>query len=236
MRLRIQTPPPPAAREPGPSNPGNVPPATLSPPQRSPVRTVSRTERVIHAITRWNVAVPVLIGAVLSLGWSLAFRLPDPHRTLSAHARALPVKPVPGQEPATPERVTELRRQVQEASDNLCRKPEELGQLLSRLELGARQAGWHLEATIRPALPSPGGLKELTLHPVVLQLEDTGEGAASAASSYHRLLGWFQLVSSLPRRAEVVSIQLRSTGPGLRKAQVELHLFSLNSREETAPK
>ena len=107
------------------------------------------------------------------------------------------------------------------------------GPLLSRLEASARQLGWRVEASIQPAVSQPGGLKELTLHPVIIQLEDTAEPAAPA---YARLIDWLRTASSLPRRVEVVSLQLRSAGSGLRKAQIELHLFSLNSSEEVSPK
>ena len=193
-------------------------------------RTVG--ERFLQGLTQWAVALPVLLISTALLGWSLCVRLPEGDRVLTVNARALP-SVEPAAKPMSADELGALRQRVENASTGLMQKREEMAALLSHLEEQARKFGWRVEIVPKPAVRQPGGLEELSLQSVVVQLEDEGEQPAPA---YNRLLAWLREVSSSEKRVEVVSLQLRSVGAGLGKVVAELRLFSPNLHEEPAAK
>jgi hypothetical protein len=206
--------------------PAPVAPAPLPPPP------VPAGEALLRMATRWAVMVPVSLLALGAVGWSLFIRLPGTNDLLTVHARASQVVE-PIEAPVRPEEMARLREEVHRASGALIQHREQLGPLLFDLETAARRLGWRVDVALKPALAQPGGLKDLTLHPVTFRLADESD---RAESPYSRLLEWLRAVSSLSTRAEVVALRLRSVGAGLGGAEVELQLFSLDPHEETASK
>ncbi len=222
MRVQLVKLQPTAAAE----TPVPAAPAPLPPPP------APAGEALLRMATRWSVIIPVSFLALGVAGWSLFVRLPGTKDLLTVHARSLQVVE-PIEAPVRPEEMARLRKEVHRASGALIQQREQLGPLLFDLETAARRLGWRVDVSLKPALAQPGGLKDLTLHPVTFRLADEADRAESA---YSRLLEWLRAVSSLSTRAEVVALRLRSVGAGLGGAEVELQLFSLNPHEETPSK
>lgn len=225
MRVQLVKPRPPAAAE--------TPAPTVS-KVRSPESNVGlwALDFGLPAAQRWAVILPVSLLSLAVIAWSLFVRLPGTNDLLMVNARASQVVE-PTEPPVSDDEMARLRDQVQRASAALIQQREQLGPLLFDLETAARRLGWRVDVSMKPAIAQPGGLKDLTLHPVTFRLADEADRSEPA---YQRLLEWLHAVSSLPTRAEVVALRLRSVGAGLGGAEVELQLFSLNSHEETASK
>ena len=222
MRVQLVKPQPSAT-------PDTPPPNVVVTPPPLPI---SPSETFLRIATRWPFVLPIAFVAIGIASWSLFVRLPGTTNLLTVHARALQfVEPTIA--PISANEAARLHDDVQRASATLIPKRERLGPLLFDLETSARRLGWRVNVSMKPAVSAPGGLKDLTLHPVTFQLADEADRTESA---YPRLLEWLRIVSSLPTRAEVAALRLRSVGAGLGGAEVELQLFSLNSNEETASK
>ena len=131
------------------------------------------------------------------------------------------------------EELSALRKEVDARSATLIRHRKELPPLLTKLDAKARELGWHCETSLRPAIPAPGGVGGLTMHPVAIALRYE---SVQPEQAYAGFLAWLWTVSTLPRRAEVAAVRLQSLGHGLKGAEVELNFFSLNTNEETPPK
>jgi hypothetical protein len=200
-----------------------------SPGSATPPRLV---ERLLTAAARWQVAVPVVLCCVALVSWSLGFRLPASERLLKVRARA----PQPAgrtNPPVTAAEVSAMREQVRERSANLLRTRKEIPPLLSRLDARARELGWRCDGTLKPPVPAPGGVRELTLHPLSI---DLSYDSVQPERAYQHLLAWLWTASTLQPRPEVTFLKLQSLGQGLNAAQVELNFFSLNSNEDHPPK
>ena len=211
---------------PAPARAGNPPPAVAA------AKQVSRGERVVNLVASRAVALPVILFCCAILGWSLLIRLPQQKRLLAVSARELPV-PSPLGASFSESDLAALRDRVQESSSALLRKSEEIGPIISRLETSARSLGWRAEVTIKPAIPVPHGLKDLTMHPVWIGLS-TEPGQPEPG--HLRLFAWMREISSLEKRVEISTVKLQSSGKGLDEANVELRFFSLNPHEEAAAK
>jgi hypothetical protein len=169
---------------------------------------------------------------VALVSWSLGFRLPASERLLKVRARA----PQPAgrtNPPVTAAEVSAMREQVRERSANLLRTRKEIPPLLSRLDARARELGWRCDGTLKPPVPAPGGVRELTLHPLSI---DLSYDSVQPERAYQHLLAWLWTASTLQPRPEVTFLKLQSLGQGLNAAQVELNFFSLNSNEDHPPK
>ena len=55
-----------------------------------------------------------------------------------------------------------MRAQAQERSAALIRTRKEIPPLLSKLDAKARELGWRCEASLKPPVTAPGGVRELT--------------------------------------------------------------------------
>lgn len=126
-----------------------------------------------------------------------------------------------------------MRAQAQERSATLIRTRKEIPPLLSKLDARARELGWRCEASLKPPVAAPGGVQELTAHPVAIELH---YDYVQPERAYNALLAWLWTVSTLQPRAEVTALKLQSLGHGLNAAQLELSFYSLNSNEEHPPK
>ena len=166
------------------------------------------------------------------LCWALYFRLPASDRLLKVHARALQ-HAAETNRLVTAEEVSALRAQVRERSGALIQTRKEIPPLLSKLDSKARELGWRCEASLKPPVAAPGGVRELTAHPVAIELR---YDYVQPERAYNGLLAWLWTASTLLPRAEVTALKLQSLGHGLNVAQVELVFFSLNSHEEHPPK
>jgi hypothetical protein len=176
--------------------------------------------------------LPTVFLCLVALGWSLFLRLPDNQRLLKAQARELkPIEPI--EKPVSVEQLAQLRTRASQATAAVSHLRGEIASLLFDLDARARKLGWRVEISMKPIVPAPSGFKELTLHPVFIQLDDEAD---HSEPPYQRLLAWLRHVSTLSKRAEVVACRLRSAGAGLVSAQVELNLFSLNPNDEAATK
>ena len=228
--MRVQLPSSPAPLpSPSPAGPN---PSKASPPAPPALAQPDILEHLLTAATRWSVAVPVVLACGAVLCWTLFFRLPASDRFVSVHARALRT----GGETnrlVTAEEVSVMRALAQERSTALIRTRKEIPPLLSRLDTKARELGWRCEASLKPPVAAPGGVRELTAHPVAIELRYE---YVQPERAYHGLLAWLWTVSTLPSRVEVTALNLQSLGHGVNVAQVELIFFSLNSNEEHPPK
>jgi hypothetical protein len=189
-------------------------------------------ERILAATTRWSVALPVVLVCAGVLGWSLCFRLPTSERLLKIHARASQT-PEETNRTFSVEEVTAMRAQLQGRSAILIRTRKEIPPLLSRLDARARELGWRCDASLKPPVPAPGGVRELTSHPVTIDLR---YDYVEPQRAYRHLLAWLWTASTLQPRAEVTALKLQSLSHGLNAAQVELNFLSLNSHAEPPPK
>lgn len=228
--MRVQLPSSPAP-PPSPSGAGPKP-SEASPPAPPAQAQPDALEHLLTTATRWSVAVPVVLACGALLCWALFFRLPASDRFVRVHARALR----PGGEtnrPVTAEEVSAMRALAQERSTVLIRTRKEIPPLLSKLDGKARELGWRCEASLKPPVAAPGGVRELTAHPVAIELR---YDHVQPERAYHGLLAWLWTVSTLQPRAEVTALNLQSLGHGLNAVQLELNFFSLNSHEEHPPK
>jgi hypothetical protein len=174
----------------------------------------------------------VLLFCAAAFSWSLGVRLPASRQMLKVHARNTPSAAQTNQA-VTTEELLALRKEVDARSVILIRHRKELPALLTRLDAKARELGWRCETSLRPAVPAPGGVGELTMHPVAIALHYE---TVQSEQAYAGFLAWLWTVSTLPRRAEVAAVRLQSLGHGLKGAEVELNFFSLNTNEENPPK
>jgi hypothetical protein len=187
--------------------------------------------RFLERATHWTIALPVLLLCGLALGWSFFIRLSGSERLLKVHARV--PRAAETNRVFTLEELAALREQTQQRSVGLARDRKAIPPLLSKLDAKARELGWRCEASLKPAVAAPGGVKELTAHPVVLDLRYE---YVQPERAYAGLLAWLWTVSTLQPRAEVVALKLQSLGQGVNGAQVELVFFSPNSHEENPSK
>lgn len=207
-------------------------PAESFPASPAPAAQPGLWDRLLTAVTRWSVVVPMLLVCGALLCWALYFRLPASDRLLKVHARALQHKAETNRL-VTAKEVSTLRELAQERSTALIRTRKEIPALLSKLDGKARELGWRCEASLKPPVAAPGGVRELTAHPVAIELR---YDYVQPERAYHGLLAWLWTVSTLQPRAEVTALKLQSLGHGVNVAQVELIFFSLNSHEEHPPK
>lgn len=189
-------------------------------------------EHLLTTATRWSVAVPVVLACGALLGWALFIRLPASDRFVRVHARALRSSEETNRL-VSAEEVSAARALAQERSTALIRTRKEIPPLLSKLDGKARELGWRCEASLKPPIAAPGGVRELTAHPVAIELR---YDYVQPERAYHGLLAWLWTVSTLQPRAEVTALNLQSLGHGLNAVQLELNFFSLNSHEEHPPK
>ena len=226
MRVQLPSPasPPPVAVEPRPQES-----ATPIPPE---VSQPSLREQVLNAAIRWSVATPVVLACAAVLGWSLYFRLPASERLLKVHARAS-LTTEETNRTFSAEEVAAMRGQIQERSAILIRTRKEIPPLLSRLDARARELGWRCDASLKPPVSAPGGVRELTSHPVTIDLR---YDYVQPERAYRHLLAWLWTASTLQPRAEVTALKLQSLSHGLNAAQVELNFLSLNSHAEPPSK
>jgi len=169
--------------------------------------------------------MPVVLLCAGAICWALYFRLPASDHLLKVHARSFQSSKETNRL-VTAEEVSAMRKQMQERVANLIRTRKEIPSLLSQLDSKARELGWRCEASLKPPVAAPGGVKELTLHPVVVELR---YDYVQPERAYSVLLAWLWTVSTLQPRAELNSLKLQSLGQGLNAAQVELSFFSFNS-------
>ena len=193
---------------------------------------LTATQRVLAFVVNWTVAGPVLLVCGAAFYWSLVVRLPASQQWLKVQARHTP-SAVQTNQGVTMDELAALRKAADARSASLIRHRKEIPSLLVRLEAQARELGWRCETSLRPAVPAPGGVRELTMHPVAIALHYE---YVPPERAYAGFLAWLRTISTLPRRAEVSAVQLQSPGHGLNGAQVELNFFSLNGNEETPPK
>jgi len=185
-------------------------------------------DRLLTESTRWSVAVPVMLVCGAMLCWALYYRLPFSDHMLKVRARAL--QPFGETNRLfTAEEVATMRAQTQERSATLIRTRKEIPPLLSKLDAKARELGWRCEASLKPPVTAPGGVQELIVHPVSIELR---YDYVQPERAYNGLLAWLWTVSSLQPRPEVAAVKLQSLGHGLNAAQLELNFFSLNTHEE----
>jgi hypothetical protein len=220
-----------------PSSPAPPPPTAPLPPESAvqPADAQSRltkTQRFLAFATSWTVALPVLLLSAGAFYWSLVIRLPASQQSLKVQARNTP-SAVHTNRAVTMEELLALRKEADARSALLIRHRKEIPSLLTTLDARARDLGWRCETSLRPAVPAPGGVRELTMHPVLMDLHyESGQ----PDQAYAGFLAWMWTVSTLRRRAEVSAVQLQSLGRGLNRAQVELNFFSLNGNEENPAK
>ena len=219
--MRVQLPSP---TTPAPTDSNSQPAA---PPREPRVWT-----RVAAQVAHWSIAVPILALCGAALCWSLFFRLANSQRLLKVHARA--AQPAGNtNRPVTLEELWSLREQVREHSACLILQRKDIPPMLARLDGKARELGWRCDASLKPAVAAPGGVRELTLHPVVIDLRYE---YVQPERAYSGLLALLWTVSTLSQRAEVAAVRLHSLGRGLNSAQVELNFYCLNPHEENTPK
>ena len=219
-------------RTPGSPRPAD---ATVA-PEAQPSAPVPQNEqsrrKFIDSATSWAVVLPALLIAVAVLAWSLVWRLPEKNRLITVSARELPSAPALSK-PVSDEDLAELRQRLQVASATFVQKREDIGPLIARLEGKARAMKLWMEFSLKPAVVQQVGQKEFLRHPVTIQLvDDNGQDGAA----HKRFYAWLREAVTLDKRAEITALSLHGSGAGLAKAQVELHLFSLTSHEELAPK
>lgn len=226
--MRVLLPPssPPPPSPPPASRPLEPSVSAPSSPGKPPVR-----DRFLASASSWSVALPVLLLCGAALCWSLLVRLPGSNSLLKVHARA--AESAQTTRLVTKEELSAMRDQVRERSAVLIRQRKEIPPLLSALEARAQELGWRCEASLKPAIPAPGGVRELTLHPVVIDLRYE---YLHPERAYAGLLAWLWTASTLQPRVEVGTLRLQSLGHGVNGAQVELNFFSLNTHEENPSK
>ena len=218
-----------------PSSPAPPPPTAAT--QREQVvrqgnapSLLTATQRFLAFAVSWTVAGPVLLVCGAAFYWSLVVRLPASQQWLKVHPRH-PPSAAQANQSVTMDELAALRKAADARSASLIRNRKEIPSLLVQLEAQARELGWRCETSLRPAVPAPGGLSELTRHPVAIALHYE---FVPPERAYAGFLAWLRTISTLPRRAEIGAVQLQSLGHGLNGAQVELNFFSLN--EDTPPK
>ena len=222
-----------------PSPPAATPLAAVPPPAASLAaltrRAPTRAERIVNTTTQWRIAAPVLGLCAALLTWSLVIRQPEGARLqkVSARARAIAPDPVTNNAALTAGQVAALRQEVKGLSSVLVNHRKVIPPLLAQLETRARELGWRSERSMKAAQPSPSGQTNLTLHPVVLRLSPA---AGQASASYPRLLEWLNSVSTLEKRAEIVSVHVQADGAGISSAEIKIHFFSTPAHEEIAAK
>lgn len=214
------------------------PPEPIHPPAAAPApaahrpRRFSPLERWVRIVTAWRIAAPTLAVCAGLLGWALLLREPQGRKALMVMARSSP--PVrPTNSSVTAESLAALKAESNARLQTLVHGRKEIPPLLTRLEAQARQLGWLSERSIKPAVQSPFGLTNLTLHPVTIHLV-AQQGHSGPV--FHRLAAWLDGVPSLERRAEVVNLELRADASGLCSADVKLHFYGVNDHAETSPK
>ena len=220
-----------------PSSPASPPPT--APTQQDQVveqgnaqSQLTTTQRFLAFAASWTVALPVLLFCAAAFYWSLVVRLPASQQLLKVHARHTQFA-APTNRTVTKDELAALRKEADARSPSLIRHRKEIPALLGQLETKARELGWRCETSLKPAVPTPGGIGELTMHPVAIALHYE---YVPPERAYPGFLAWLGTLSTLPRRAEVSAVRLRSLGHGLSGAQVELNFFSLNGNEENPPK
>jgi hypothetical protein len=183
---------------------------------------------MIGTATQGAVAVPTLVVCAVMLGWALWFRWPAGQRLVTVHARAHQHGSATNRL-VTAGEVDTMRAQVRERSAALIQNRREIPPLLSKLDSKARELGWRCEASMKQPSAAPGGVRELTAHPVAIELR---YDYVQPERAYQGLLAWLWTASTLLPRAEVTALKLQSLGHGLNAAQVELVFYSLNPHEE----
>lgn len=176
----------------------------------------------------WPVVAVVMMMAGAWLGWTLFVRLPlawAPVRRLPAGADV---------SPGADHRfsVTDLERlrgEVSAASSNLMEGRAELLRLTARMESEATARGWKTDLRVHPPGPSLVGLEELTAYPVTFELE---HDRASAVAPGTGLLAWLDALRILPRRVDVVDLQLQGDAAGLKRARVGLRFLGRTTYEQ----
>lgn len=243
--MRIELPNASASPPPGGTTPPDqTPPDNSSPAVAAPTvaaRRVSTWERAARKVTSWRSTATVLTICVTMLGWALLIREPHGRKALMVMARSTP----PARSTnavVTAESLVALKAEQLSRQEALVRDRKEIPPLLAQLESKARQLDWHCERSLRPAIVAPHGISNLTLHPVSLQLTAVAGRQLPPAlqqppvPAFHRLNAWLDSVASLPRRAEIVNLELRADGAGLSSAEVKLHFYSANDHAEAAKK
>lgn len=224
---------PPALTLPTPAAPRKVPAASAEGSQSSQKRSQSRRgpagwiETATHPRACWAVVgVSIaLLGFSARVGSDLAGHpRPSPR---SAEVRP----PNTGSDPE-PSALDALRLDANHARSRLIGSRRELNSLLERIEGDAERRGWHVQLTLSPPIPSPGGVAELVTYPAVLQLSPSIPGKPPG---FGALVEWLEGISALPRRAEVTGLTLSGHGPRRGSARVELQVLGKKANEETAP-
>ena len=215
--------------EPAPAATAAVTDPVTSWPARA-VRPVGRRERLVRVVTQLSVSLPLVVVCLAMLGWSLFFRLPS--RPLMAHARSsFPAPPL--EQTIDEEKLAVLRTNAARVAVCLVEQADEITRTLSVLEREARQQGFTVHVSMKPAIARPSGLDELEIHPAVISLESS---TAESESAYRRLLRWMQVASSLGRKVDLAAVNVRANVGGVVQAQVELHFWSRHAIHETAAK
>src|SRR5262249_15738202 len=155
-------------------------PATLTvlPSPVPPAR--AEKSRTLDTLTSRLVVLPVVLLSGVLLVWSLGIRWPESKHALAVKARMLPTPEATPTKIHSQEEIGEMRQRVANLALVLIRKNDEFAPILARLEDKAHQLGWRAEITMKPGVAQPGGLKELSLRPVAIQLEDEAEQPAPA--------------------------------------------------------
>jgi hypothetical protein len=187
---------------------------------------VSGLARITLLLTSWPVVLPSVLLSSAILTWCFAVRLKDNQRWLAVQARAYKPVEVVGK-PITVAELADWREQARFGAAALNREPQEIAAILAELERKARELGWRVEVTLRPAIPRAGGFDDLTLHPAQFRLDDEADNVKPA---YDRLLAWLRVVSTQSNRMEIASMHLRSAGAGLAGAHIDLQLFSYQTQ------
>jgi hypothetical protein len=182
------------------------------------------------ALVRPRVALPLLGVSLVLLGWSLLFRLPK--APVVAHAR--PSQAPPGSnEVLSVQSVMELEDQARSAAQCLIHSDAEIASVRAALEQSARPLGFRVEVSMNRVLTNAAGFKELMVYAAVARLENDSTHDRSA---FVRALDWLRQTAALAGRVELTSLNLRSNGDGLTRAQVELNFWRIIESNESAAK
>ena len=234
--MRVNLPP----AEPGAAgDPGTTPLLLLDPTAPVAMRVVvpipvSRVDRICRRLASWTVAVPCLLACAAVLGWSLVVRFPNQGRLLAVNARSL--KPV--ELPAPPVAAAELARVRARASllsGLLVPTADSIPVRLGELEQRARSLGWRMELLPQPVVEKPGGLTDLAIHPVRVELRESTTSNSSSASGFSRLLSLLREISASSNRMEVTSLRVHSSGAALGSAEAEVMILRRSNPHEANP-
>lgn len=207
---------------------------TGAPVIRLSAKSVRRKQRKrwLELVTQPRVCVAVLGLSVLLLGYAVyvgSKMIQKPTRAAREAASAVLLEaPV-----ASAAQMEALRRDATLARSRLVADRGEFKAQLARIEAEARKRGWHVELTLLPAAPAPGGVADVIAYSSVMILTPV---RPESPPGVRALTEWLDAIAELPKHAVVSGLVLagNGSGPGLATVRAEVRVLGRNQNEETS--